>query len=156
LVPLPPIVVLEPEDTCWAFSGSSGYITIQLARPAYLKKVSIVHPVRSNDSVGSAPREVAVWALIDPKLAQGVDAPARPPLPLPFVSASPSRLSTVFLGQFQYNLTSELVNQSFVVDPVLNYHRIKVDKVLFQVVNNWELHSRVCTVFASLDFSYQV
>mmetsp|Transcript_4 Transcript_4/g.4 ORF Transcript_4/g.4 Transcript_4/m.4 type:complete len:467 (+) Transcript_4:172-1572(+) len=49
---------------CWAFSGSSGRVTIQLSRPAQVTAVSLEHvPKVVALDVSSAPKKFRVWGL---------------------------------------------------------------------------------------------
>ena len=52
---------VQPEldiGRCWAFPGSSGNLTVLLREPILVDKVSIDHPILSNDT---APQLCSVW-----------------------------------------------------------------------------------------------
>jgi hypothetical protein len=54
-------VCVQPEldiGRCWAFPGSSGNLTVLLREPILVDKVSIDHPILSNDP---APQLCSVW-----------------------------------------------------------------------------------------------
>lgn len=63
----PPSVILQPDNTvgnCWAFQGSKGNVSIELAKPVIPTAISLEHvaiSVAHNPS--SAPKEFTVWGL---------------------------------------------------------------------------------------------
>lgn len=65
--PLRPITMLQPEvlpGNCWAFPGSRGSVTIQLARPVRPSSVTVEHtPKGSASSVAGALRDFRVWGI---------------------------------------------------------------------------------------------
>lgn len=96
-----PVVALHHDTSpgmCWPFSGSHGQLGIQLVRRVHIQAITLDH-VPSNlslDGLGSAPRDVEVWGLLDSPHDR-VPSVHDDPTPVP---PSPSH---VFIGSFTYD-----------------------------------------------------
>jgi hypothetical protein len=66
----PPVVALHPDSAagmCWPFAGEDGQLGIRLARAVVPTDISLEHVPRALafEDARSAPRDVAVWALVE-------------------------------------------------------------------------------------------
>jgi hypothetical protein len=122
----PPSVALSDDNTmgkCFAFSGSSGKLTIQLKRPILPTAVSIDH-IRSSEvpDRSSAPRHCQVWALEN----------------------THSEQDAVLLGSFEYLLSDkpQSERQYFPLshnDTVSNW-----DVLQLRILSNWGRDDYTC------------
>jgi hypothetical protein len=134
-IPVPPIAVLDPHLSCWAFEGSLGHVTLRLAANVSVTHIVIEH---SPYSLPSAPRDMAVWAIVAKPTRPFRDPISARLPPSIHISLEAAGLSPIHISQIRYDIKSTVHNQSFEVGCVLpGCHAEKVDKVLFQVLNNW-------------------
>ena len=129
-----PNAVLDRRASCWPFSGSRGYITVQLSANTSVTQVMLDHP--SGSSSRSAPKDVVVWGLYRAQELPTTDLPNDHGLPQTLMEELISaRLIPVLLTKFQYNINTE--DRSQFINVVGNSNNEKADKVLFQILGNW-------------------
>lgn len=129
-VPVPPVAVLDPQLSCWAFDGFSGYITVQLSTNASITQLVVEHP---SESTLSAPRDIVVWAITKPIRFQRGQIHSQLPASVRDTLRE-AKLSATLIHKLRFEIGSVGRSQAFNVP---THRGRKVDTVLFQIDNNW-------------------
>ncbi|EPS92556.1 hypothetical protein FOMPIDRAFT_1137627 [Fomitopsis schrenkii] len=109
------------QGSCWPMAGTAGYLGIQLAEPVIVTNVTVDHlPASLASETRSAPHHIRVWALI----------PTSP------------RTQLIHVADLEYDIRSTQHIQNF---PTSGYApTVSVDKVVFQILDNWGLPDFTC------------
>ncbi|KAH9923328.1 UNC-like C-terminal-domain-containing protein [Fomitopsis serialis] len=127
-VPPPPSSALDGSmqpGSCWPMAGPAGHIGIQLADSVLVTDVTIDLPYSEAHDADVAPRFVQVWAVVPTEDDATGASPGEDPAPLPDIAPTDYRLR----------------RQTF---PVRRDIPMKVDKVVFQVLDNWGSSEYTC------------
>jgi hypothetical protein len=136
---------------CWAFSGSSGHLGIQLSERIQITHVmvdSIPSHLVSPTEAQRAPQSIKVWGLVDSKIAKTflelsdvelcTDECFSPPLVNPRTHHA---RHFVQLAAFTYTANIHNHAQLFLVSEHILQLGIAVDVVVLQVLSNWGSNS---------------
>ena len=149
--------------SCWEFSGGTGHIGIILSETVHISDVTIDYVLPeliSAPAVRKAPQGMVLWGMIeddnietlrqsnDPELQLLLySSPTHlfPPSILPGHPLPPSISSSyrhyLRLAEFQFNVTTRPILQSFPILEVVRKHRIPFHVVVLQVTSNWGSNS---------------
>ena len=131
-----PIAVLDPQISCWSFTGTSGFITLQLTGNASITSVEIGHATEPHLQK-FAPQDFLVWALVNSRSFSVKEIPRHSIAPPNLERLVSSGLYPIQLGTFTFNATSHPVGQFFAVDAgALKAYGGRADKIMFHVLNN--------------------
>ncbi|EPS93848.1 hypothetical protein FOMPIDRAFT_1135402 [Fomitopsis schrenkii] len=109
------------QGNCWPMAGTAGYLGIQLAEPVIVANVTIDHlPASLASETRSAPRRIRVWALA--------------PTPYP--------VKPIHIADVEYDIRSAQHIQTFSASD--DAPAVSVDKVVFQILDNWGLPEFTC------------
>jgi hypothetical protein len=142
----PPVTALEDDvgvGSCWAFSGSVGYIGINLAESVHITDISIYHVAPELVSISEflrAPRTMVVWGVIRNSHALPHGTPGHCTAEC-FAGANQVRHHRgerfLRLGDYSYNNTSSRRDQTFPVSEELLKSRIVFDRIVLEILDNW-------------------
>jgi SUN domain-containing protein 1/2 len=145
----PPVLALHHDTTpgmCWAFDGDDGQLGIGLARKVIVSDITLEHVASSIslEAGSSAPRDVAVWALVERRedrkrlaahrqaLQQSSDLNGEvSPAPAP-----PSQ-NHLLLASFTYDITSPRTIQTFSVSNEAKSLQIPTSIIQVRVSSNY-------------------
>jgi len=146
----PPVLALHHDTSpgmCWAFDGDDGQLGIGLARKVIVSDITLEHVASSIslEAGSSAPRDVAVWALIERREDRKRLAAHRQSLqqqsseinddasPAP---APPSQ-NHLLLASFTYDITSPRTIQTFSVSSEARLLQIPTSIIQVRVSSNY-------------------
>lgn len=148
------------QGSCWPMAGTAGYLGIHLAEPVIITNVTIDHlPTSLASETRSAPHHVRVWALVPASGLTTHAATSVPPSDIdlavdPAVNATVHDLLRMFqdaeapgtrpmhIADVEYDTRSVQHIQNFpVYDDAAS---VRVDKVVFQILDNWGLPEFTC------------
>lgn len=148
------------QGSCWPMAGTAGYLGIQLAEPVIVTNVTVDHlPASLASETRSAPHHIRVWALIPtsprPAKTAGPSPTSRvgiAPNPAgndmsheisPMLrDAMPPGTQLIHVADLEYDIRSTQHIQNF---PTSGYApTVSVDKVVFQILDNWGLPDFTC------------
>ncbi|KZT04095.1 uncharacterized protein LAESUDRAFT_613908, partial [Laetiporus sulphureus 93-53] len=103
---------------CWAMSGSSGHLGLQLAHAMHITSITMEHiSMETSENIQSAPRSLLLWGLSD---TNGI-------------------LHADFMD---YDIYSSSRNQT--VDTDTCFHGLRFNVVILEVLSNWGLLDFTC------------
>lgn len=148
------------QGNCWPMAGTAGYLGIQLAEPVIVANVTIDHlPASLASETRSAPRRIRVWALAPtpypgmhtagPTPSSGVGSVLGPALhdasPDTFLvlqDAMAPGVKPIHIADVEYDIRSAQHIQTFSASD--DAPAVSVDKVVFQILDNWGLPEFTC------------
>lgn len=148
------------QGSCWHMAGTAGYLGIQLAEPVIVTNVTVDHlPASLASETRSAPYHIRVWALVPTSYFTAFWAASTPTSRVGTVldppnndaprdispmlrGAVPSGAQLVHIADVEYDIRSAQHIQTFPASD--NAPITSVDKVVFQVLDNWGFPEFTC------------
>ncbi|KAK2460315.1 hypothetical protein APHAL10511_007704 [Amanita phalloides] len=148
----PPVTALHHEvhnGFCWPFSGSEGQLAVALAAPVKVESVSVDHvPKEVAFDIGSAPRDMEVWGLVEGKenvrrvkewrdARSASDSDSYPP-------TLPRQPEYLRLANFTYDVDGASHIQNFPVEDDIKQMGLDFGVVVLMVKSNWGRNDLTC------------
>lgn len=147
ITPRLPSTALSPGNLpgeCWSFAGRTGHLGIQLPMPIAVSGMTIDHASnRLTWSVGTAPRIILLWSLVDRDTACTPTLAGKWTPPTPVMPHIPVDKVLAPILEAEYDVGADNNIQTFsVAEPCKEL--ISTNTVVAQFVDNWGSTSYTC------------